>query len=80
MKHLREHPCKYIEVAPKEECKGLTHLETFLQDIVDKAGEGIILRDPYAPLQPGRSSAYLKHKVRQNSGGLWCLRVVWQWS
>lgn len=41
----------------------MNHLESFLQDIIDGGGEGIILRDPSAPYQPGRSSGYLKHKV-----------------
>lgn len=41
----------------------MRHLETFFQDIVDKGGEGIILRDPTATLQPGRAPGYLKHKV-----------------
>ena len=31
---------------------------------MDVGGEGIILRDPAAPYQPGRSPGYLKHKVK----------------
>jgi len=53
----------FLEVAPKIVCKGMRHLEEFLQDVVDKGGEGIILRDPFIPLQAGRSMGYLKHKV-----------------
>jgi len=41
----------------------MTHLEAFFQDIIDKGGEGIILRDPKAPMIAGRSAGYLKHKV-----------------
>ena len=41
----------------------MQHMEKFFQDIIDKGGEGIILRDPEAPLQRGRSRGYLKHKV-----------------
>lgn len=41
----------------------MKHMERFFQDVVDKGGEGIILRDPIALLQPGRSLGYLKHKV-----------------
>lgn len=55
--------CEYIQVAPMVECTGTPHLEIFLQDIIDKGGEGIILRDPSAPLMSGRSPGYLKHKV-----------------
>jgi len=39
------------------------HLEGFFQDILDKGGEGIILRDPSAPYREGRSPGFLKHKV-----------------
>ena len=52
-----------IEVAPKEECNDMTHMEVFFQDVVDKGGEGIILRDPRCPYEPGRSRGFLKHKV-----------------
>jgi ATP-dependent DNA ligase len=38
-------------------------METFFQDVIDKGGEGIILRDPTAPYESGRSKGYLKHKV-----------------
>jgi ATP-dependent DNA ligase len=38
-------------------------MEQFLQDIIDEGGEGIILRDPLAPNQSGRSPGFLKHKV-----------------
>jgi hypothetical protein len=52
-----------MKVAPKEECKGIDHMQQFLQNIIDEQGEGIILRDPLSPNQAGRSSGYLKHKV-----------------
>jgi DNA ligase-1 len=54
----------FVEVAPKEECKGIDHMHQFLQDIIDEGGEGIILRDPFSPYQAGRSPGFLKHKVR----------------
>jgi DNA ligase 1 len=54
---------RYIELAQTEVCKDTEHLERFFQDIIDKGGEGIILRDPSAPYQPGRAHGYLKHKV-----------------
>ncbi len=36
------------------------------QDVIDKGGEGVILRDPVSLYQPGRSAGYLKHKVSTN--------------
>jgi len=53
----------HIAVVQKQECKGIEHLEETFQDIIAFGGEGVILRDPSTPLQPGRSSGYLKHKV-----------------
>ena len=47
----------------KVECKDIQHLESFFQDVIDKGGEGVILRDPMGLWQPGRSAGYLKHKV-----------------
>jgi len=52
-----------LELAKKEVCKDVTHLEKLFQDILEKGGEGVILRDPHCPYQPGRSAGYLKHKV-----------------
>jgi len=52
-----------LELAPYVECSGANHLDTYFQDIIDKGGEGVILRDPVSPNQPGRSNGYLKHKV-----------------
>jgi len=54
---------EFVEVAQKVSCKDVSHLESFFQDIIDQGGEGIILRDPNAVLQPGRSQGFLKHKV-----------------
>jgi len=53
----------FLEVAQKAVCSGTAHLEQFYQDVVDKGGEGVILRDPLEFLQSGRSPGYLKHKV-----------------
>jgi len=60
---LKEHPCKFIGIAEKQVCRDIAHFESYFQDVIDKGGEGIILRDPHVLLQPGRSAGYLKHKV-----------------
>ncbi len=54
---------KYIDIAPMEVCQGEDHLQRRFQEFLDAGGEGIILRDPNAPFQHGRSAGYLKHKV-----------------
>ena len=67
MERVAKKEWKYITVAPKVECKGTSHLESFFQDVIDVGGEGVILRDPSAPYQPGRSPGYLKHKVNYSN-------------
>ena len=68
MKQLQGRTGKYIEIAEKEICIDTNHLEAVFQDIIDKGGEGIILRDPKAHFQIGRSPGFLKHKVLLFSG------------
>jgi len=67
VEHFKRVPCKYVEVAPREQCRDITHLEKFFQDIIDEGGEGVILRDPSSPYQSGRSPGYLKHKVSSSA-------------
>ena len=52
-----------IEVAQMQVCEDVEHLERVFQDILNKGGEGIILRDPACMYTGGRSHGYLKHKV-----------------
>ena len=52
-----------IKLATKKECNDMKHMEKLFQDVIDQGGEGIILRNPTTPYQPGRSPGYLKHKV-----------------
>ena len=52
-----------IKLATKKECNDMRHMEKLFQDVIDQGGEGIILRNPTTPYQPGRSPGYLKHKV-----------------
>ena len=61
--HFANRTYQWMELAPKVACKNLTHLEKYFQDILDRGGEGIILRDPKSPYEPGRSRGYVKHKV-----------------
>jgi len=54
---------RFTSLAPYTLCEGTDHLEKIFQDIMDQGGEGIILRDPSAPFEVGRSRGFLKHKV-----------------
>jgi len=53
----------FLQLAAYEVCRDAEHLESYYQDVMDRGGEGIILRNPETPLQAGRSAGYLKHKV-----------------
>lgn len=64
---LSDRQWKYLEIAKPVECRHTAHFEQFFQEIVDKGGEGVILRDPAAPYQPGLSTGFLKHKVGVSS-------------
>jgi len=61
--HLGGKTWRYIQIAEKEVCRGEEHLSKVFQDILDRGGEGVILRDPQAPFEHGRSRGFLKHKV-----------------
>jgi len=61
----QNHP--YLQVAPKEECQNIQHLEQFLQTIIDQGGEGIILRNPESVYEPGRSRNFLKLKTAREA-------------
>jgi len=61
--YFQKNPCPFISVVEKHVCTDVNHLEKFFQDVVDTGGEGVILRDPVSPYQPGRCPGYLKHKV-----------------
>ena len=61
--HLGGKSWRYIQIAEKEACRGEEHLSKVFQDILDRGGEGVILRDPQAPFEHGRSRGFLKHKV-----------------
>jgi len=52
-----------VRVASYEICHDTAHLEKIFQDIMDKGGEGVILRDPGSAYEAGRSGGFLKHKV-----------------
>ena len=59
--HEKHH--KYSQIAPKEECKDIQHLQQFLQEIIEQGGEGIILRNPSSLYEKGKSRSFLKLKV-----------------
>jgi len=51
-----------ITLIPIEKCKGKEHLQNFLEEIVERKGEGVMLYNPDSLYIPGRSKNVLKVK------------------
>ena len=52
--------CSYLEVACKEECSDMGHIEQFFKDVVYQGGEGIVLRpaEPAPGLKAATTASY----------------------
>lgn len=59
---LKNNPSKYIKVIPQIKCKDKKHLENFLEELVNKKAEGIILKNPKKEYFIGRNKNILKVK------------------
>lgn len=55
-----------LSIIPQIEIKSQTHLNEFLQQVVNQGGEGVVLRDPAAAYQTGRLDGALKLKPYQD--------------
>ena len=47
------------------QCKGNSHLHIFLDSVLKKGGEGIIIRDPHSPYNKEIEKSALKFKVKK---------------
>ena len=61
--YLKKHPNKYIKIIPQIICKDETHLNKYLNELLEKKAEGIILKNPYLEYESGRSDNLLKVKT-----------------
>ncbi len=64
---LKKHPSSFIEVIPQQICKGEKHLQSFLQEIEQLGGEGVVIRNPEMHYHTGRSASALKVKRFQDA-------------
>lgn len=62
-------PNKYVRIIPQIKCEGKAHLESFVQEIKSKKGEGVIIKDPKQPYHAGRSPYVLKVKNHDDMEG-----------
>lgn len=60
--YLKKHPSEYIRIIKQSTCKDKNHLKTFLKEVEDKGGEGIVVRNPDALYINKRTAQALKVK------------------
>lgn len=58
---------RYIHVIPQSICKDLSYLQSFLREVEQKGGEGVVVRNPDFPYHTGRSQTSLKVKSFQDA-------------
>lgn len=64
--HLAQNPTPYIEIVPQTPVQSAEHLQQFFQEIQQKGGEGVVVRNPKASYIHGRSAQILKLKAVQD--------------
>jgi len=64
-----EHPNANVKIIEQIPCKNKKHLENFLEEIIKKGGEGVVIKNPIAPYHAGRSSEVLKVKKFKDMEG-----------
>lgn len=65
--YLAINPAPHIEIIEQMPIVDNEHLSYFLQQIENKGGEGVVVRNPTALYQRGRSSQILKVKSKQDA-------------
>lgn len=60
--YLIQYPSPYIEIIEQIPIQNKDHLQQFYQSILNKGGEGVVVRNPNAPYTQGRSAQILKIK------------------
>jgi len=57
----------HLQFVPFQKCRGREHLKEVLQEVVDRNGEGLMLRQSGAGYEIGRSYSMLKVKIQQDA-------------
>jgi len=60
---LNKNPNSYIKIIPQIVCKNENHLNNYLNELIDKKAEGIILKNPNINYEKGRTNNLLKVKT-----------------
>ncbi len=64
--YLKTHKIPHLKIIKQIVCKNKKHLESFFDEIKNKNGEGVVLRDENAPYIAKRTSKALKYKRYQD--------------
>lgn len=65
--YLKNENAPHLRIIKQFTCKDKTHLQSFFNDIIEKKGEGVVLRDPKAPYINKRTKKALKMKKFDDS-------------
>jgi DNA ligase-1 len=66
---FRRHPNPHVMIIKQTVCKSPQHLKEFLDAVVAKGGEGVMVKDPAPGYIPGRTSSLLKVKKAHDMEG-----------
>jgi len=61
--YLSKHPNTYLRIIEQKRCRGKTHLQAWLHQLVREGAEGVVVRNPSTLYQTGRSANALKVKT-----------------
>lgn len=67
---FKKYPNKYVNIINQIKIKDETHLNEYLEEIISKKGEGVIVKDPTQKYHVGRSPHILKVKKVQDMEGV----------
>jgi len=66
---FKEHPSSHIRIILQRTCKDTTHLNDYLDKVISKGGEGVMVKNPTLNYIAGRTTAILKVKKAQDMEG-----------
>lgn len=67
---FKTHPNKYVKIIKQIKIEDENHLNFYLEDIIKKKGEGLIIKDPTKDYHTGRTPHVLKIKNVQDMEGI----------
>ena len=62
LQSIKESLPPFVQIVDAVKCKSKEHLKEYLDSVIAKGGEGVMLRDPNALYKAGRSESMRKYK------------------